>query len=630
MMDSIRAAAKGWTAKVLIALLVLSFAVWGVNDVFFGFRSEVLASVGKREISAESFRRFFDSRLRMLSRQSGQGITAENARAIGLDRQILTEMLRDGALEEQASQLKLAVPEHMVAREIASIEAFRNARGEFDAGRFRRFLAENGIDEQSFLADEAVARARRAIAETVIADFAAPATLIEAVVRQAGEERDARYFVITGSESEIAAPTEAELKEFHEQNQRLFTIPAQRSLVLLVLKTSDLAAGMTATDAELQAAFERRKAEYETPEHRTIEQITFPTVEEASKARERIVAGADFLVVAKERGLSEKDVSLGRVRKSDIADPALAEAAFSLAEGQVGEPIQGRLSVALLRATKIEPGTSKTFAEVRDDLAQKLKLGKAAEEVENLHARVEDERAGGASFEDVARTAGVTLLNVPSIDAQGRDAAGKPVEGIPAKQEVVKLAFESDVGVETDPITMGDDGVVWVDVRDARPAAVKPFDSLKGEVEAAWKARKLREKVLERARDIAARGDGGATIESLAQEAGAELKTVKGVKRSKTSPELDGMAVSALFTTADNGFGFAPRGDGKSAVIMQALPVTSPPFDPRSKDSENIRKVLDQTIANDVFASYVAAVQRSLGVSVNDAVWQQLSGTSGQ
>ena len=78
------------------ALLVLSFAVWGVNDVFFGFRSEVLASVGEREISADSFRRFFDQQLRIISRQSGQPLTAENARQIGLDRQILAEMLRDG------------------------------------------------------------------------------------------------------------------------------------------------------------------------------------------------------------------------------------------------------------------------------------------------------------------------------------------------------------------------------------------------------------------------------------------------------------------------------------------------------------------------------------------------------
>ena len=207
MMDSIRSAASGWAAKVLIALLVLSFAIWGVNDVFFGFRSEVLASVGEQEISADSFRRFFDQQLRIISRQSGRPLTAENARQVGLDRQILAEMLRNGTLEEQARVLKLAVPREAIALDIAANQAFHNSRGEFDPALFRRLLAENGIDEQSFLAGEMSARARRAIADTVGGEFAAPETLVEAVVRHGMEERDAKYFVITGNESEIAAPT---------------------------------------------------------------------------------------------------------------------------------------------------------------------------------------------------------------------------------------------------------------------------------------------------------------------------------------------------------------------------------------------------------------------------------------
>ena len=128
----------------------------------------------------------------------GAARPAENARQIGLDRQILAEMLRNGALEEQARVLKLAVPREAVARDIADNQAFQNSRGEFDPALFRRLLAENGIDEQSFLTGEMTARARRAVADTVAGDFATPETLVEAVVRQGNEQRDARYFVITG------------------------------------------------------------------------------------------------------------------------------------------------------------------------------------------------------------------------------------------------------------------------------------------------------------------------------------------------------------------------------------------------------------------------------------------------
>ncbi len=439
MMDSIRSAASGWIAKVLIGLLALSFAIWGVNDVFFGFRSEVLASVGDREVSTEDFRRQFDQQLRAISRQSGRGLTVEDARRIGLDRQVLAEMLRDAALEEQASVLKLAVPREAVALDIARNQAFHNARGEFDPKLFRRLLAENGIDEQAFLNGETIARARRAIAETIIGEFKAPGTLVEAVVRQGNEERDAKYFEIIGSESEITAPSESELAAFYDKSRQLFTTPASRSLVLLILQASDLTAKMNVTEEDLKAAYERRRQEYHTPESRVVEQITFPSLEEAQKAKQRIVTGADFLAAAKERGLSEKDLSLGKVRKTDIADEAVAAAAFALAEGSVSDPVQGRLSTALLRVSNITPGATKTFEQVRDDLLGKLKLERAQDEIEAVHAKVEDERAGGATFEDIGKAVGIPVRNIPMIDSQGRDADGKVIEGIPAKRKSLSL-----------------------------------------------------------------------------------------------------------------------------------------------------------------------------------------------
>ena len=293
---------------------------------------------------------------------------------------------------------------------------------------------------------------------------------------------------------------------------------------------------MTVTEEELKAAYDKRKAEYHTPERRLVEQIAFPTIEEAGKAKDRINGGANFLVLAKERGLSEKDASLGNVRRTDIADEALATAAFALAEGAVSDPVQGKLSVSLVRVTRITPATTRTFEEVRGDLLAKIKLEKAEEEIQTIHAKVEDERAGGASFEEIGKTAGIPLLAVPMIDASGRDAAGKPVDGIPAKEEVLQLAFDSDVGVEMDPVSFGDDGVVWLEIRDAKPSSVKPFSVVKNEVETAFKARKMRDRVLERARDIARKGDGGATIEDLAKEAGATLQTINGVKRNEPSP----------------------------------------------------------------------------------------------
>ncbi len=626
MMESLRGAATGWVAKILIGLLALSFAVWGINDVFTGYRSDVLASVGDYEIPAETFRRTFEQRLRVISRQSGQSITNQRAQELGLDRQILGEMLRNGALQQQASQMNLAVPDAVVADEIAADPTFQNSQGRFDAARFRQILQQNGLNEQMFLFEEKAGKVRQALADPIVSKLDPPETLVQAVVRQAGEQRDVRYFVLKANEAELAPPSEADLKAFYDKNAQLFTAPAYRSLVLLKVEPQDIAASINLSDSEIAAAYEARKDEFRTPERRTIQQLTFATIEEARAAKQRVDQGADFLVIAREKGLTEKDVTLGHLARNEIPDKTIADAAFALAEGVVGEPVEGKLAKVLLRVTKITPEVVKPLAEVRDTLAASIKLERARDEILNLHGKVEDERAGGANFEAISKTLGIHLVVVPVIDAKGLDKSGKPVEGIPAKAEVLQLAFESDVGVETDPVTTKDDGFVWVDIRDATPAAVRPFAEVKAQVQSAYTSQKLREQVLKKASDMIKRAQSGTSLETLAAEAAAEVKAETGLKRNETPQAFDSAAVSALFLAADNGFSYAPEVDGRGAKIMQALPVTSPAYDPKSKEAEAVRNALREGLQNDLLATYISGIQKSLGVRVNDQLWRQTAG----
>ncbi len=626
MMQVFRRAAAGWTAKVLIGLLALSFAVWGINDVFRGYQSEALASVGDYEVSAESFRQSFQQRLRSISRQSGQSITAERARELGLDRQYLGELLRNGTLQEQARHLKLRIPDTVVAQSIADEPAFHNSQGQFDAERFRRILMENGLSEQMFLAEEKSGRLREALVRAISGDIVVPNTLVEAVVQQANEQRDAKYFVVAGVETDIPPPGDVELKEFHEKNARLFTAPAYRSLAILKVEPKDFTDNMTVTEDDIASAYEVRKDEYRTPERRTIDQIPFPSAADANAAKQRIAQGADFLAVARERGFQDKDVELGNLAKTEILDKAIADAAFSLPAGSVSDPIQGKLSIVLLRVRAVTPETSKSLAEVRDDIVNKVKLDRARDEVLSTHDKVEDERASGASFEDIAKNLGIPLITVASVDAQGLDKSGKAVD-LPAKDDVLRMAFDSDVGVENDSIATADDGSVWVDVREVEPSAVKPFDKVRADVETAWKSQKMRLNVMVKAAELVKRAEGGASLETLAQELGAEVKTTLGLKRNETTNGFDAEAVAALFSVPDNGFAFASEPDGKGAKVMQALPVMTPPFDPKSKEAETARQALGQGLTNDVLTLYIADLQNRFGTTVNNSLWQQVTGS---
>ena len=137
MMESLRGAATGWVAEVLIGLLALSFGIWGINDVFRGYRSDVLHRLVIFRSSETSTT--FELQLRRISRQSGHPSLPSAPPNWGLTGRFLGEMLRDGALQQQASKLKLAVPDALVAQEIAKNPTFQNTRGDFDANRFSRF-----------------------------------------------------------------------------------------------------------------------------------------------------------------------------------------------------------------------------------------------------------------------------------------------------------------------------------------------------------------------------------------------------------------------------------------------------------------------------------------------------------
>jgi peptidyl-prolyl cis-trans isomerase D len=627
MMESLRGAATGWVAKVLIGLLAMSFAIWGINDVFRGYRSNVLASVGDYEISVDAYRMTLEQRLRSLSRQTGQPINNQRAAELGLDRQILADMLRNGALQEQAREMKLAVPDAIIAQEIAGEAAFQNTRGQFDANRFRQILQQNGLNEQMFLNEEKAGKLRQAIADPILSNLGPPETLVEAIVRQTNERRDAKYFEVSANAGELAPASETDLKNYYEKNPQQFTAPAYRSLVLLKAEPQDITSSMTVNEEEIASAYESHKEQYRTPEQRTIQQLTFATMDEARAARQRIDQGTDFLSLAKEKGVDEKDITLGHLARKDIPDKAIADAAFSLPEGTVSQPVDGRLAKALLRVIKITPEVLKPLGDVRNELANQIKLERAHEEILNLHGKVEDERAGGANFETIAKTLSIPLITIPAVDARGLDKAGKPVE-VPAKTEVLQLAFESDVGVETDPVSTKNDGYVWVDVRDVTAATVRPFADVRADVQKAYDAQRLREQVLKKANELVKRAEGGASLDALAQELGTEVKTETGVKRNDSRPNFDSGAVSAVFLAPDNGFVYAPEIDGKGVKVIQALAISAPSYDPKSKKAQDIRKALTDGMRNDLLATYISGVQQSLGVSVNDQLWRQTTGVS--
>lgn len=634
MLESMRNAAKSWVAKLLMALLVLSFSIWGIKDVssnftdnilgWFGWGPKDLVHVAGKTIMAPEYTAALQRTMKLMSQQSGQNLTLDDAHKLGIDKQILDNLIANVAIDAQRDKLNLAVSDNSIAETIFSNKAFQDSAGKFDATLYRRLLQQNGLTEAGFVAREREGQLHSAVTSVAAADLALPKTFSLALAQFSGQTRDARYFDVTATEADVASPTEDDLKKQYAATPAVYTAPEYRSIAVMKVDPADIAAKLLVTPEELKAKYETYKADYFTPEHRTILQLSFPNLEAAKKAKARIAGGEDIMKIATELGAKEADILLKDRVKADFLDAKIADAAFALKEGDVSEPVEGSLATALLKAVKVTPDKQSTLEEVTPDLTKRLQLEKAKDEIQSIYAAVEDARAQQMKFEAIAAKAGIPIIIVPAISSTGQDKTGKDVD-IPSKADVLKVAFSSDVGVENDALALGD-GYVWYEVREVIPSALKSLDTVKDEVKKNFIAAKLRDAAGGKAKKLVEKAKAGASLDSLAIEAKATVSTATNLKRNEASADFDGPAVNALFAVPDKGFAWSVGGDGKSARVMEVIKDAIPSMMSTSDAIKKLQAEQASGFTQDIGQTYIESLRQNANVSINEPLWRQNTG----
>ena len=390
MMNFMRNAAKTWAAKLLLGLLVVAFGAWGVSGVsgsafefalqLTGFGPKDLAQVGSIKINADDYTHDLENQRKAISKQSGQNITLDDAHKLGLDKQVLDNMIANAALGAAEKNLNLVVGDNVIKQEAYHDKNYLDANGQFDPVLFHRILEQNNTTEGAYFANQKQMHVRAAMLNVASGELALPKTFSQALTQFQGETRDAKYFTVTATEADVAKPTDADLDVQYKKTPAAYTAPEYRTVALMKVEPADLAAKISVTPEELKAGYEQYKADYFTPGKRTIIQVSFPSLDDAKKAKARIVAGEDILKIAAEMKLKDTDVTLTDKVKANFLDPKIADVAFSTAEGQVSDPVVGGLATVLLKPIKVTADKQAAFEEVKDALSKRLQLEKAKDQ----------------------------------------------------------------------------------------------------------------------------------------------------------------------------------------------------------------------------------------------------------
>ncbi len=627
-----RKASSNWLGKIIMAtvmgVLIISFGVWGIADIFRGFGQSTLAKVGHTEISTEQFRQIYTERLQQIGRQFGRPLSMEQARAFGLDRQVLQQTIAEAALDEEARRLGLGQSNDETMRMIFNDPNFKGVNGAFDPARFQTVIRQFGFSEQRYVADQRRVSLRRQIAGTIGAGLEPPKVLLEALARFQNEQRSIEYVKLEAAQAgTIDPPSPEALAAYFDDHKTQFRAPEYRKISFVAVTPEDIGKWSEVSDEDAKKAFEQRRDRLGTPERREVSQIVFPNAEEALAARNRIASGLSFEDLAKERGLNPSDVDLGLIAKSAIVDPAIADAAFSLQSGEVSQPEQGRFGTALVKIGKIEPGVEPSYESSAANLKKEIASERARTKVAELRDKMEDERGGGASVVEAAQKLGLTAVTIDAVDRSGRLPDGQPAPNIPRGLDVVSQAFNSDVGVDNDPIQF-DGGYVWYDVLAITPSRERSLDEVKDQVEAKWRDDQITSRLRTKATEMVQKLEQGGKLADEAAQAGLKVETAVGFKRDASVPGLPAGAIAAAFRTAKDGAGQSPVGGANAWIVFRVTDISVPPLDLASADMKKLKETIQRGLTDEQLGEYITKIESEIGTSVNQAAFAQVTGAN--
>jgi peptidyl-prolyl cis-trans isomerase D len=632
MLRGIRKASSNWLGKaimsVVMGVLIVSFGVWGIADIFKGFGQSSLAKIGSTEISIEQFRQIYTDKLQQLGRSFGRPLTMDQARAFGLDRQVLQQTIAEAALDEEARRMGLGQSDAETMRMIYSDPNFKGLNGQFDPARFQGAIRQFGYTEQRYLAEQRRVGLRRQIAGTISAGLEPPKLMVDALTRFQNEQRSIDYLKLDAAQAgTIEAPSPEALAAYFEDHKTQFRAPEFRKLAFVVINPEEIGKWTDVSDEDAKKVFEQRRDKIGTPEKREVSQMVFPNAEEALTARSRITGGLSFDDLAKERNLNLTDVDLGLITKSAIIDPAIADAAFSLPSGEISEPVKGQFGVALVKIGKIEPGVTPTYESVAGQVKKELATERARAKVSEIQNKMEDERSGGSNVVEASQKLGLTAVTIDAVDRSGRLPSGQPVGNIPQGLDVVSQAFNSDVGVDNDPIQFRG-GFVWYDVLGITPSRERPLDEVKDQVEAKWREDQISVKLRAKATEMVQKLEQGGTLAAEATAIGSKVETATGFRRDASLANVPSSVITAAFRTPKDGVGQTPDAGGSAWIVFRITDINVPQIEANSDEMKKLKETLQRGLTDEQVAQYVTKIESEIGTTINQAAFAQVTGAN--
>lgn len=548
-MEGFRNLVKGWLGKALLVILIVPFAIVGVESYFSGGSRVVVAEVNGEKIHQTELDPLVErQRQQMMAQMAEQGGDPSSIDVPKLRQQVLDGMVKRLLLTQASQKAGYLISDEMVIKLIREVPAFQD-EGKFSQNRYEQMLRQIGEDPASY-----PAKAKQELAYSMmIAGLGQSAFVtraeLERLASLEAQKRDIHYATVPAARflSEVTV-TDEDIKQFYDANSKRFTTEESASIEYITLKRDDFLSQVVVTDEDLQARYEEKVKDAASNEQRQAQHILI-TVDDKTKdadalkkikeVEKRVRAGEDFGKLAKEFSQDPGSVANGGdlgFAGRGMYDPAFEQSLFSLKQGEVSAPVKSQYGYHLIKLNKVQAEAAPSFASQRAQIEQEVRLAKAEEmyagQVEKLDAAVyesADLKEPSAAFKLAVAVAG------PFTRKGGT--------GMAAQRKIVETAFSDDLlkdGKNSQAVTLDDGSTVWLRVSEHQAAKLRPLAEIGGVIRNELVIKKAADKSKAVAEEAVKALAGGASLGEIAAKHQLTWTNLIGADRRAQvpSPEI--------------------------------------------------------------------------------------------
>lgn len=544
MLQSIRDHAQGWIAWVIVSLIILTFALFGIDQYAQGDKIVVVAEVNGEEVTANEFLSLYDRQKNRLKNQFGD-MYDQVVDDTELRDQVMDALIESEVIQQWASDHNMRVSDAQVFAMIESAPVFQKD-GQFDKQLYQDILMRNGLNIARFEYEQ-----RRFMVETqnrqlTMASAIATDQQVKNLAALQFQQRQVNTLRIDQRPfMEQAVPTAAEIESYYQANQDQFRVPEKVSIQYVLLSQADLAENVAVTDQQLKAFYDSNKDQFVQPEQRQASHILIQFNETTSEAdakkqitdiASKIEAGEDFEALAKAHSQDPGSANIGGdlgMFQQGMMVPEFDKAVFSMQPGEVSEPIKTDFGYHLIKLTQIQPKQTPEYdvvktdveAQVRRQLAEKTYF----EKLEQL-STVAYEQAD--AIEPAADVTGLQVKTSELFSQQGG------TDEVTSNPKVITAAFSEEVKqskLNSATIELSPTESVVIRVNEVVPAQQQSLDDVSASIESDLKRQAGVQASAQKAAELQAQLQLGKVKMSELEEEGVEFAQLGWLSRENQS-----------------------------------------------------------------------------------------------